>query len=209
MLRSLLQIVNKIRFSSDKYWEIRYKNGGNSGSGSYDKKAEYKAKILNLIIDKYSIVNLIEFGCGDGNNLGYYDIDLYTGLDVSQAAIKLCINKYKDDKKKSFLYYDPKLFKSGGLKAELTISFEVIFHLIENSVYEKYMFDLFNTSSRYVLIFSSDSDNIKDEAIHVKHRKFTKDIPGSFKLIEKIQTPQDGYLNGFFSNFYLFERISA
>lgn len=208
MVRRLLKFIDKINFKSSNYWENRYKSGGNSGAGSYNKKAKYKAETLNKIIDKYSITNLIEFGCGDGNNLYYYNIAYYTGLDVSKTAIQICVDKYKNDPRKSFLYYQPNLFKSGGLKSELTISFEVIFHLVEDEAYNKYMHDLFNTSSKYVLVCSSDNDNLKDTSTHVKHRNFTQNVPISFKLIETIQTPQEGELKGFFSDFFLFERVS-
>lgn len=199
-------VKKKSGITSKKYWENRYRSGGNSGAGSYNEKAEYKAKILNHIIKDYNISNIVEFGCGDGNNLGYYNIENYTGFDISETAIKICISKYKKDNSKSFIWYNPTFFKSGGLKAELTISFEVIFHLIEDEVFFKYMNDLFRTSSKYVLICSSNNDE-KDPGIHVKHRKFTNFVPSEFSLIKIIKTPQEGDLRGFFSDFYLFERL--
>lgn len=207
MLNRIKKIYNKIGFSSKIYWENRYKAGGNSGEGSYDNKAKYKANILNKIVEEYNISNIIEFGCGDGNNLSYYNVDYYTGFDVSETAIKMCISKYSQDSSKSFIWYNPMLFKSGGLKSDLTISFEVIFHLIEDDIFLNYMNDLFNTSSKYVLICSSNDDNKADNAIHVKHRKFTDFIPSDFSLINVIKTPQEGELEGFFSDFYFFERI--
>ena len=207
MLGYIRKLYKKIGFTSKEYWEDRYKSGSNSGAGSYNEKAEYKAKILNDIIDNYNISNIIEFGCGDGNNLGYYNIEKYTGFDISATAIKICMSKYKKDSSKSFIWYDPLLFKSGGLKSELTISFEVIFHLIEDDVFFKYMNDLFRTSSKYVLICSSNDEDKKDPGIHVKHRKFTNFIPSDFSLINVAETPQEGELKGFFSDFYLFERL--
>ncbi|MCK4842954.1 MAG: glycosyltransferase [Methylococcales bacterium] len=206
--RKVKKIYNSVNFDSKSYWEERYRNGGNSGAGSYNAKAEYKANILNKIIEKYKINKLIEFGCGDGNNLRYYNIEYYTGIDVSKTAIDICISKYKNDKKKSFLYYEPSLFKSGGLKVTLTISFEVIFHLIEDDVFELYLYNLFDTSSKYVLVCSSNDNNMDDSANHVKHRKFTDSIPKEFKLVDEIITPQEGELKGFFSNFYLFKRVT-
>lgn len=205
MLKRIKKTYNKFRFSSKNYWENRYSSGGNSGAGSYDAKAEYKAGILNNIVKEYSVSNIIEFGCGDGNNLKYYNVDLYTGFDVSETAIKICMEKYKNDSSKSFIWYNPLLFKSGGLQADMTISFEVIFHLIEDDVFFKYMNDLFNSSYKYVLICSSN-DNNKDSEVHVKHRKFTDFIPSSFTLVNFVKTPQEGDLKGFFSDFYLYKR---
>lgn len=207
MLEKFKNFYQKFNFDSKFYWEERYKGGGNSGTGSYGAKSEYKASILNNLLEKNKINNLIEFGCGDGNNINCYNVEYYTGLDVSETAINICISTYKDDEKKSFIYYDPKLFKSGGLKASLTISFEVIFHLIEDDVFRSYLHNLFNTSSKYVLIFSSNDDVLKDSASHVKHRKFTDNVPNNFKLVDEIITPESEELKGLFSNFFLFEKV--
>lgn len=206
MLDILKQKLLQINFKSANYWENRYKEGGNSGAGSYGKKAIYKAEVLNSIIDRYKIKSLIEFGCGDGNNLQYYLINYYIGFDVSRTAIKHCLKKY-DDINKTFIHYDPTLFKSGGLKSELTISLEVIFHLIEDEVYEKYMLDLFTSSSKYCLIFSTNYNEDNSSSLHVRHREFIHKVPSNYKLIETIKTPLDGDNRLLSSDYYLFERI--
>lgn len=193
-------------FSTIEYWENRYYQGNSSGEGSYGDKALYKADIINKIIKENSINSLIEFGCGDGNNLGLYEISKYIGFDVSKTAIELCINQYKNDQNKSFLYYHPFLFKSGGLKSELTISIEVLFHLVEEKLYKKYLNDLFESSSKYVVIFASNIEKIDSEAKHMVYRKFTDDISEKFELIETILTPKE---KDMISDFYVFKlRIS-
>jgi hypothetical protein len=201
---TILNTYYKIWFNSRKYWEKRYKKWWNSWAGSYNKYAEYKANILNDIIDEKNINSLIEFGCWDWNNLNYYKINYYTGFDISETAIKICISKYREDSSKSFILYNPIFFKSWGLKAELTISFEVIFHLIEDNVFLKYFEDLFNTSSKYVLILSSNNDHNKWSAAHYKNREFTKFIPENFSLIDCKKTPQEWNFKWFTSDFYLY-----
>ena len=43
-------ISGKPKFTtSNEYWEQRYKTGGNSGAGSYNRLAEHKADIINLL----------------------------------------------------------------------------------------------------------------------------------------------------------------
>ncbi len=54
---------------SDKYWEQRYAVGGNSGVGSYGKFANFKAEVINKFVREHKIKSVIEFGCGDGNQL--------------------------------------------------------------------------------------------------------------------------------------------
>lgn len=193
----------KINFNSKKYWEKRYKKWGNSWKWSYDICAEFKWDTLNGIIKEYNISSLIEFWCWDGNNLNLYNIEKYIGLDVSETAIKICIERYKSDNSKTFIYYQPNLFKSWWLQSDLTISFEVLFHLIEDEVYTKYLEDLFNTSSKYVLILSSNNNNNKNTARHYKNRLFIKNIPPTFELVKKVVTPEDIPL---VSDFYLFKR---
>lgn len=199
------KVKNKLNFNSKDYWENRYRSGGNSGAGSYGEKAKYKALITNNIIEEYNIKDMIEFGCGDGNNLAYYNVDRYIGFDVSETAIKTCINKFNNDTTKSFILYNPDFFKPGGLKADLTISYEVIFHLIEDEIFLDYISNLFDTSSNYVLICSSNNEKVYDYATHVKHRKFTDFIPSEFSLLKYIKTPIEE-LNDFFSDFYLYQR---
>ena len=37
-------------FNSKKFWNERYLNGGNSGSGSYNHLAHFKANVINQFI---------------------------------------------------------------------------------------------------------------------------------------------------------------
>jgi hypothetical protein len=53
--RKLKKYYLKIRFRSNWYWDKRYKTGGNSGTGSYNNIAEFKAKIVNDLLKKYEV----------------------------------------------------------------------------------------------------------------------------------------------------------
>ena len=85
-----------------RYWEQRYKQGGNSGTGSFGKLAEFKAEIVNSFINKYGIVSVIEYGCGDGNQLKLANYPKYIGFEVSPTAISLCQKIFQNDGTKSF-----------------------------------------------------------------------------------------------------------
>jgi hypothetical protein len=54
---------------SADYWERRYAEGGDSGHGSYGRFAEFKAEVLNRFVAEQRIESIVEFGCGDGNQL--------------------------------------------------------------------------------------------------------------------------------------------
>ncbi len=59
--------------------------------------------------------------------------------------------------------------------AELTLSLDVVYHLIEDKVFVDYMKRLFHSSKRFVIVYSSDTEeNGKGQAEHGKHRKFSE-----------------------------------
>ena len=184
---------HKYGFDSDEYWESRYKSGENSGAGSYGRLAKFKAKIINNFVSNNNINFAIELGCGDGNQLSLFNIPRYIGLDVSKYSIKLCQKIFAKDKSKSFFLYRPGLLVNSYVnsKSDLSLSLDVIFHLVEDEIYRKYMKNLFSSSNKYIIIYSSNTDT-QDviQPQHIKHRKFTNWVSqnaNKWKLIEKIK----------------------
>ncbi|MGZ4333195.1 MAG: hypothetical protein ACXVRJ_02835, partial [Gaiellaceae bacterium] len=82
---------------SASYWERRYRSGGDSGQGSYGPHADHKAAFLNGFVADRGIGSVIEFGCGDGNQLSLARYPTYLGLDVSQTAVRSCIRRFAGD----------------------------------------------------------------------------------------------------------------
>ncbi len=200
--------------TSAAYWESRYTEGGTSGSGSYGLLAEFKAEVLNKFVEKYQITSVIEFGCGDGNQLLLARYPKYIGLDVSRKAISLCWDKFRNDSTKSFFYYDPDYFmdSAGVFRAELALSLDVIYHLVEDHVFIRYMELLFQSSRRFVIIYSSNYDEITCSP-HERERHFTDYVAINFKdweLIEKIENryPMSIYPApiGSNSDFYIYKK---
>ena len=68
------------------------------------------------------------------------------------------------------------------------MSLDVIYHLLEDNIFDSYMKNLFNSSNKFVCIYSSNIDIGWDK--HVKHRKFTdwieKNEIDNWRLIEYI-----------------------
>lgn len=192
---------------SSAYWESRYKNGGNSGSGSYGRLAQYKAKFLNKFVDERGISSVIEFGCGDGNQLELANYPNYIGFDVSSSAVEICRNKFKNNKSKQFSTLD----HYSHQKAQLTLSIDVIYHLVEQSIYERHLAQVFDASLEYVIVYSSNKTD-QVGASHVKHRKFTDWVDvhrRGWKLVEKVENthPYQGDVKtGSFACFYIYEK---
>ena len=194
---------------SEKYWIKRYEKGGNSGPGSYNQLAQFKAKIINHFVQKNNIKSIIECGCGDGNQLRLAKYPQYLGLDVSREALSRCRDIFHDDNSKLFKL----MIDYSGEVAELTLSLEVICHLIEDDVFDRYMRDLFSYSGKYVIIYSSNTD-IQERSIvqHFRHRKFTDWIQenrSNWKLIKKIKNRYP-YKNNekeeSYSDFYFYKK---
>ena len=148
ILRSIARIVYftfiaplKSFPGSENYWKQRYKSGGNSGAGSYHKLAEFKAQVLNSFVRDKQISSIIEYGCGDGNQLRLSEYPSYIGLDVSPEAISQCKNIFSNDETKTFKLMD----EYANELAELTLSLDVIFHLVEDNVFFTYMEQLFDS----------------------------------------------------------------
>ena len=155
--------------SSRDYWENRYKHGGNSGVGSYNNLAAFKAKVINNFVIEKNINTVLELGSGDCNQLSYANYKNYFGYDVSKTAIDICKKKFNYDKTKTFIYLDEN-YKINQ-KADLSISLDVIFHLVEDNVFNLYMKNLFESSNKYVCIYSNNIE--KKASGHVRFRKFT------------------------------------
>jgi len=194
------------------YWENRYQGGGNSGAGSYGALAEFKADFLNSFVRKEGIQSVIEFGCGDGAQLGIAVYPRYVGLDVTKSAVKMCIEKNRNDSTKSFFLYDSECFSDPGgiFHAELSLSLDVIYHLIENTVFDAYMNHLFGASTRFVIVYSSDHDEVIPNA-HVRHRNFSQVVETRFpswKLAwrEPQKYPDASGQNGSFCDFFVFKK---
>ena len=195
------------KFYATDYWDQRYKKGGNSGAGSYGKYAQFKADTLNEIINEFSCRSMIELGCGDGNQLGLLRIKKYLGLDVSKEAISICIDKYKSDKHKSFCLYDPNYYYNNTFTFDISVSLEVIFHIIDDSIYRKYLDDLFFSSHNLVVLYSSNYDEYKGPISHVKHRVFTRYIDHRFKEWSLIKIKKNKFVDRS-SDFYIYRKRS-
>lgn len=194
---------------SADYWNRRYERGDNSGDGSYDKLAQFKAEVLNAFVEEHTIETVIEFGCGDGNQLGLARYPSYLGVDISPTALNRCRDRFAGDPSKTFRTMD----EYSGERADLALSLDVVYHLIEDDVFESHMHDLFGAATRFAIVYSSNRDTQdKDQAPHVKHRQFTRFVENTINdwhLCRHIPNryPYTGDTRtGSFADFFVYER---
>jgi hypothetical protein len=174
-------------FDSREFWRARYREGGHSGAGSYGRLAQFKAEILNQFVQEHNVRSVIEFGSGDGNQLSLAQYPSYIGFDPSSDAIDRCRHRFANDSSKTFYILDSR-FIPGKCRAELALSLDVLYHLVEDSVFQKYMHNLFAAADRYVIIYSDDAER-PSSAAHVRHRCFSTWIVAhrpEWKLVQHI-----------------------
>jgi SAM-dependent methyltransferase len=205
--------VSRLQFAgSREYWEERYAAGRNSGPGSYNELAEFKALVLNDFVRLHEILDVIEFGCGDGNQLRLARYPSYIGFDVSPTALELCRAIFADDQTKRFALMQDYARET----ADMALSLDVIFHLVEDEVYEHYMARLFQAARRFVAIYSSNHECADlNVAPHVRHRRFTDWIStnqSGWTMLDRVQNPypwSPKEKTGSFADFYFFQRKPA
>jgi len=190
------------------YWESRYKRGGNSGDGSYRHLAEFKAEVLNAFVAEHDIRVVAEFGCGDGNQLRYARYPRYIGIDISPTAVAQCVEMFRGDTTKSFFVDDGKTDLVALCKdADLALSLDVIYHLVEENLFRRYMETLFASSSRYVIIYSSDENEILENA-HVRQWKFTEYVAATFPQWRLEQKIANKYPSDSWADFFIFHKAA-
>lgn len=193
--------------SSEDYWIRRYDLGGNSGIGSYNELAEFKAEIINSFVRDHRIETVIEYGCGDGNQLRLADYPSYIGFEVSPKAVAQCRKIFQDDTSKRFGL----MSEYRSETAQLSLSLDVIYHLLEDEVYYSYMERLFASAQRYVIIYSSNFDS--EQKDHQRHRKFSEWVAintPQWKLVNHIPNKypyESTSKKGSLADFYIYEKV--
>ena len=185
LIRGLFPWWTKRFTNSQDYWIKRYKFGGHSGSGSRGESAEYKAGFVNNFVAQNAISSLVELGCGDGQNCSLFVVPRYIGLDISADALKLARQRCAE--KQGWYFADiaqmsPEqihgtlLDMNDGQHADAALSMDVILHLVEDPVFEAYLDALSRLSDKWLIVYSSDSDDKSDPAPHVRYRHFSSHL---------------------------------
>lgn len=218
---SLVVVANVVRRNtfpgSSRYWERRYARGGDSGEGSTGSLARVKADLINDFVRRQGIESVVEFGCGDGQQLALAQYPRYLGLDVSNTTLRKVLREYSNDQTKSFLLYDPFCFADPAqlVRADLALSLDVIYHLVEDDIYHLHLRHVFGAARRFVILYTSDAENLRvDEpvAAHVRHRPVVRDVAATFpawRLLERVPNdrPYQGRNTGTsFADFLIYER---
>jgi hypothetical protein len=172
-------------FHSAEYWARRYEAGGTSGAGSAGALAAYKAEHVNGLVARLGIGSVIEFGSGDGNQAALFDFPGYTGVDVVPGVVEAARRRFADRPSWRFLTADD--YAAAPVTAELAMSLDVIYHLVEDAVFEAYMRTLAAAAGRYLLVYASDHD-AETPSRHVRHRAYSRWLAAEAAALEPVET---------------------
>ena len=97
--------------------------------------------------------------------------------------------------------------------ADLTLSLDVVYHLVEDDVFERYMSRLFGSSTCFVIVYSSNqNEQVETGAPYIRHRKFTEWVEeniSGWRLMERIpnENPYTGdFEQGSYADFYVYQK---
>ena len=196
---------------SKSYWDQRYRCGGDSGPGSGGRLAVFKANFLNRLVSEQAVGSVLELGCGDGRQLALAEYRDYVGVDVSATAVAMCRDRFADDASKRFLLAGTEPIPC----ADLALSIDVIFHLVEDEVFEQHMRSLFEHARRLVVLYASDRDEATQEP-HVRHRAVSAWVDRHARAWERIAHVANPYSfdralpdDTSFADFHVFARRDA
>jgi SAM-dependent methyltransferase len=176
-----------LRFGGSRdYWEKRYRLGGDSGAGSYGEPARYKAAVLNQFVADHDVRSLIEFGCGDGHQLALARYPAYLGIDISQAAVDMCKARFTGDPTKQFTT----TADYRGEQADLALSLDVLFHLVEDDVFDGYLESLFAAAQRFVIVYSTSTADPVKTLPHVRHRDVEQAIASRYPAFTRMRADE-------------------
>ena len=196
----------KTEFDVPKYWDRRYRDGRSSGAGSEGTEGTYKAQYVSDFIAEHDIISIVDWGVGDGQVLQQIELPtnaVYYGVDVSPTIIKRARERFPSTY--VFMTVDDYFHTFPIPRFSLALSLDVLFHFPDDNDYCRYLKHLFDSSVKYVIVYSTNYDGGRTSR-HVMRREFTRDVTvlhPEFKLI-KIESP----LKEGLASFFVYERIA-
>lgn len=154
--------------------------------------AQEKADFVNRIIEEFRPRTIIDWGCGDGEVIKrlHLNISKYYGVEISPFMVLKLSKKFNRD---FCRFSSPKKARNLKWRGELSMSLDVMFHLVNPIEYREYLANLFGTSDQLVLIKSPDETR-NGMNRHVLYRKWTPDVAKLFPSWKLVRNVEDWYL---------------
>ncbi len=135
-------------FPNKTFWDWRYRSNAalGSGVGSRGAPLEEKRRVLREVVRRVEPASVLDVGCGDGEATRGLRLPDYTGLDISEEAIRLASATRPDGS-----FHVATIADWQGT-AELTICLDVLIHQPNVDVYRSTVAALLAATTRVLLI---------------------------------------------------------
>jgi len=167
-----------------EYWNERFKLRKNVGWGSHPKSNWYKQKkdAVRRVLDKDNVLKVLDICCGDCKFIAelpqFQNNSIeYVGIEPTKSIYNQITKEFPD---KTFLNITiPELIKTTmNEEFDLIICYDMLFHLVDDKLYDDFIKWMFNRKTKFVIVSYSDvPEKIqKSEAGHYIPRNFYKNI---------------------------------
>ena len=187
---SYIEQLNKtisVNFDNKLFWNFRYKYFPElgSGQGSRGEVKEQKRQLLyEFSIERFKSV--LDIGCGDGETLQGLNIQNYTGVDISQAAIEQHKAKRETGR---FIHAESALHLPKNVVGDLTLCFEVLIHQPTIEDFDATLSKVVAATSKRLIISGYESAQYLDKSHMCFFHRPLKDAlinSGKFKTVTKV-----------------------
>ena len=139
--------IDRNSLEKNEYWDERYFSGGTSGEGSIGKSRDFKWDVITQYVPQ--IDDVLDIACGDLSFWEGRDCKHYTGVDLSPTIV--------EKNKKSRPHWN---FIVGNAaddlneSAEIVFCNDVLFHIMDGTIFETILQNLCKFSKQYIFIFT-------------------------------------------------------
>jgi 2-polyprenyl-3-methyl-5-hydroxy-6-metoxy-1,4-benzoquinol methylase len=156
-------------------WDNRYRQGGISGEGSIGKYREWKWKIIDKYFDNFD--NIIDVGCGNISFWEGRDAKQYIGMDISPTIIEK-----NRTKRPHWTFLCNPAEKPIHKTADYVICFDLLFHIMDDDIYQEILQNLIEYSNNAILIYTwiRNPLNDKDVKRNIRGNFLRKGLFGKF-----------------------------
>ncbi|MCD6476962.1 MAG: sulfotransferase, partial [Candidatus Aenigmarchaeota archaeon] len=185
-----LREYRKSNMNNKIFWDFRYSNSPELGSGwgSRGLPLIYKKEIIKEIVEYYKPNSILDVGCGDSEVTSDIKVDNYLGIDISQVVVDTLRAKYP---KRKYLCTD---FLKVDLseKSDLTICLDVVIHLSQKEIYQRFVKKLVNSTKHVGIISGFEKEPTIKSEITFYHEPLSITLKNSgAKNIKKIGSYRD------------------